>query len=165
MENISRLDPWLHENDHRKYSEILVLTLIWRIYASNIYLHTDCITTNEYLKHRDFKCIGNHIWYIYIYIIFSPYIYIYVYICVCISLVHDVYDMYFIILLRYLSIAYILCVLILFDRYWHCIVYSRHVDIMRKFIANILESNCCRIKPSTHVVYKYVSKRKKNGKK
>lgn len=74
---------------------------------------------------------------IYIYIIIFLSLPIYIYVCIYISLVHDVYNMYFIILLRYLSIAYILCVLILFDRYWHCIVYTRHVDIMRKFIANI----------------------------
>jgi len=101
-------------------------------------------------------CIYIYI-YIYIYIhIGHTYVYICMYVCMYIFLVHDVCDMYIIILLRYLLITYILCVLILLDRHWHCIVYTRHVDIMRKFIVNT--SVAGKNHQYTHIVHKHIDK-------
>jgi len=84
------------------------------------------------------------------------YIYVCMYVCMYIFLVHDVCDMYIIILLRYLLITYILCVLILLDRHWHCIVYTRHVDIIRKFIVNT--SVAGKNHQYTHIVHKHIDK-------
>jgi len=94
--------------------------------------------------------------YVYMYVYIYTYTYVYMYVCMYIFLVHDVCDMYIIILLRYLLITYILCVLILLDRHWHCIVYTRHVDIIRKFIVNTSVAD--KNHQYTHIVHKHIDK-------
>lgn len=114
----------------KRSSEAIVSTPVRRIYASNMYPHIDCIMTKKQSwLHRDSKCIESI--YIYIIIFLSPYIYI----CMYISLSSTMFTTC--ILYNFITLLTDCIYFILLDRYWHCIVYTRHVDIMRKFIANM----------------------------